>query len=152
MDVGIPAADSSNCRVHLIQKVDVKDGKVHSHLLIRFGFICFAVEKKILDAVSKELLVPLFSLHYFIFVIIRNYEFENCSLITSLFTLQFMPYSCREEVINNIYDGLNEGGAFIFGEKIDTSHSRIENMLRTVYYEFKSKSFDYEDIMQKEQT
>ena len=38
---------------------------------------------------------------------IRNYEFKNCSLITSLFTLQFMPYSCREEVINNIYDGLN---------------------------------------------
>ena len=83
---------------------------------------------------------------------IRNYEFENCSLVTSLFTLQFMPYSCREEVINNIYNGLNEGGAFIFGEKIDTSHSRIENMLRTVYYEFKSKSFDYEDIMQKELT
>lgn len=83
---------------------------------------------------------------------IRNYKFKNCSLITSLFTLQFMPYSCREEVINNIYDGLNEGGAFIFGEKIDTSHSRIENMLRTVYYEFKSKSFDYEDIMQKELT
>jgi tRNA (cmo5U34)-methyltransferase len=83
---------------------------------------------------------------------IRNYEFENCSLITSLFTLQFMPYSCREEVIDNIYNGLNEGGAFIFGEKIDTSHSRIENMLRTVYYEFKSKSFDYEDIMQKELT
>ena len=51
---------------------------------------------------------------------IRNYEFKNCSLITSLFTLQFMPYSCREEVIDNIYDGLNEGGAFIFGEKIDT--------------------------------
>ena len=25
-------------------------------------------------------------------------------------------------------------------------------MLRTVYYEFKSKSFDYEDIMQKELT
>ena len=83
---------------------------------------------------------------------IRNYEFENCSLISSLFTLQFMPYSCREEVIDNIYNGLNEGGAFIFGEKIDTFHSRIENMLRTVYYEFKSKSFDYEDIMQKELT
>ena len=83
---------------------------------------------------------------------IRNYEFENCSLVTSLFTLQFMPYACREEVIDNIYDGLNEGGAFIFSEKIDTSHSRIENMLRTVYYEFKNKSFDYQDIMEKELT
>jgi tRNA (cmo5U34)-methyltransferase len=88
----------------------------------------------------------------FIYDDIRNYEFENCSLITSLFTLQFMPYSCREEVIHNIYYGLNWGGAFIFGEKIDTSHSRIENMLRTTYYEFKNKSFDYEDIMQKELT
>ena len=88
----------------------------------------------------------------FIFDDIRNYEFKNCSLVTSLFTLQFMPYAFREQVIDNIYYGLNEGGAFIFGEKIDTSHSRIENMLRTTYYEFKNKSFDYEDIMQKELT
>ena len=56
---------------------------------------------------------------------IRNYKFENCSLVTSLFTLQFMPYSSRLKVIQNVYDGLNEGGAFIFAEKIDTTHSRI---------------------------
>ena len=83
---------------------------------------------------------------------ILNYEFENCSLVTSLFTLQFMPYSCREVVVQNIYDGLNEGGAFIFAEKIDTTHSRLENMLRTIYYDFKNKKFSYEDIMTKEKT
>jgi tRNA (cmo5U34)-methyltransferase len=83
---------------------------------------------------------------------IRDYSFENCSLVTSLFTLQFMPYSCRKEILQRIYDGLNTGGAFIFGEKVDTTHSRIENMMRTVYYEFKNKSFDYEDIMKKELT
>jgi len=83
---------------------------------------------------------------------ILNYEFENCSLVTSLFTLQFMPYSCREAVVQNIYDGLNEGGAFIFAEKIDTTHSRLENMLRTIYYDFKNKKFSYEDIMTKEKT
>ena len=71
---------------------------------------------------------------------------------TAVDFIQFMPYAFREQVIDNIYYGLNEGGAFIFGEKIDTSHSRIENMLRTIYYEFKNKSFDYEDIMQKELT
>ena len=69
---------------------------------------------------------------------IRNYEFENCSLVTSL--------------IQNIYDGLNEGGAFIFAEKIDTTHSRIENMLRTIYYQFKNQKFPYDDIMDKEKT
>ena len=50
------------------------------------------------------------------------------------------------------YSSLNEGGAFIFGEKIDTTHSRIENMIRTIYYEYKRTSFDYEDIMTKELT
>jgi len=83
---------------------------------------------------------------------IRDYTFENCSLVTSLFTLQFMPYSCRKDILQRIYDGLNTGGAFIFSEKIDTTHSRIENMLRTVYYEYKKKSFDYDDIMTKELT
>ena len=83
---------------------------------------------------------------------IRNYKFENCSLVTSLFTLQFMPYFSRETVVQNIYDGLNEGGAFIFAEKIDTTHSRLENMLRTIYYDFKNKKFSYEDIMTKEKT
>ena len=83
---------------------------------------------------------------------IRNYKFENCSLVTSLFTLQFMPYSSRETVIQNIYDGLNEGGAFIFAEKIDTTHSTLENMLRTIYYDFKNQKFSYDDIMTKEKT
>jgi tRNA (cmo5U34)-methyltransferase len=83
---------------------------------------------------------------------IRDYTFENCSLVTSLFTLQFMPYSCRKDVLQNIYNGLNTGGAFVFAEKIDTTHSRIENMLRTVYYEYKRKSFGYDDIMTKELT
>ena len=83
---------------------------------------------------------------------IRNYKFENFSLITSLFTLQFMPYSSRSKVIQSVYDGLNEGGAFIFAEKIDTTHSRIENMLRTVYYQFKNEKFSYDDIMDKEKT
>tara|TARA_Y100001963_G_scaffold129194_1_gene184208 strand:+ start:348 stop:1043 length:696 start_codon:yes stop_codon:yes gene_type:complete len=83
---------------------------------------------------------------------IRNYTFKNCSLVTSLFTLQFMPYSSRKTIVSSIYKGLNEGGAFIFAEKIDTTHSRIENMLRTIYYEYKRESFDYDDIMTKELT
>ena len=36
---------------------------------------------------------------------------------TSIFTLQFMPRKDRFDVIQNIYNGLNHGGAFIFAEK-----------------------------------
>ena len=48
---------------------------------------------------------------------IRNCDFENCSLVTSIFTLQFMPKKDRLNVMKNIYKGLNDGGAFIFAEK-----------------------------------
>jgi tRNA (cmo5U34)-methyltransferase len=88
----------------------------------------------------------------FIFDDIRNYEFENCSLITSLFTLQFMPKKDRFSVIQNIYDGLNEGGGFIFAEKIDCENSRIQDMLTFNYYDFKREKFTTDDIMNKEQT
>ena len=47
---------------------------------------------------------------------------------------------------------MNEGGAFIFAEKIYTTHSKLENMIRTIYYDFKNQKFSYEDIMTKEKT
>jgi len=83
---------------------------------------------------------------------VRNYTFENCSLVTSLFTLQFMPKKDRAEVIASIYDGLNEGGGFIFAEKIDSTNSRIQDMMTFNYYDYKKLKFDYDDIMTKEQT
>jgi len=33
---------------------------------------------------------------------VRSFEFNNCSLVTSIFTLQFMPPKDREEVINRV--------------------------------------------------
>ena len=83
---------------------------------------------------------------------IRNYTFKNASLVTSLFTLQFIPYRDRKSTLKRIYKGLNKGGAFIFAEKIDTQYSRIENMMRTIYYEYKREHFDYDDIMTNELT
>ena len=83
---------------------------------------------------------------------VRDYEFNNCSLVTSIFTLQFMPKKDRETVIERIYDGLNIGGAFIFAEKIYTENALIQDMLTFNYYDFKCQKFDYDDIMSKERT
>jgi len=88
----------------------------------------------------------------FIYDDIRNYKFENCSLVTSLFTLQFMPKKDRTKVIQDIYDGLNEGGGFIFAEKIDCENSRIQDMMTFNYYDYKRQKFEYDDIMTKERT
>lgn len=83
---------------------------------------------------------------------IRTYEFHNCSLVTSLFTLQFMPPKDREQVIHNIYNGLNEGGAFIFAEKTVADTGRFQDMFTFMFYDHKRKSFTEKDIMDKEVT
>jgi len=83
---------------------------------------------------------------------IRNCDFENCSLVTSIFTLQFMPKKDRLNVMKNIYKGLNDGGAFIFAEKTICQNALVQDMITFNYYDYKRKSFDTEDIMDKERT
>ena len=83
---------------------------------------------------------------------IRNTIIKNASLVTSIFTLQFMPKRDRQGVIENIYTGLNEGGAFIFSEKTICENANFQDMLTFNYYDYKRKSFDTEDIMDKERT
>ena len=41
----------------------------------------------------------------------------NCSLATSIFSLQFMPKTHRQQIIDRIYEGLVKGGAFIFQKR-----------------------------------
>mgnify|MGYP001502105885 FL=1 len=83
---------------------------------------------------------------------IRDYQFKNCSLVTSIFTLQFMPKKDRKEVIRNIYEGLNEGGAFIFSEKTVCENALVQDMITFNYYDYKRKTFTTDDIMDKERT
>ena len=83
---------------------------------------------------------------------IRETYIHSASLVTSIFTLQFMPKRVRQGVIENIYTGLNEGGAFIFSEKTICENANFQDMLTFNYYDYKRKSFDTEDIMDKERT
>lgn len=83
---------------------------------------------------------------------IRNVGFENCSLVTSIFTLQFMPPSSRRNVLKEIYKGLNPGGAFIFAEKTIARDARIQEMMTFTYYDYKRKNFEDSDILDKERT
>ena len=83
---------------------------------------------------------------------IRSFHFGNCSLVTSIFTLQFMPQRDRQDVIDCIYNGLHKGGAFIFAEKTVAESPRIHEIRTFTYYDFKRESFTTEDIMDKERT
>jgi tRNA (cmo5U34)-methyltransferase len=83
---------------------------------------------------------------------IRTADMFNASLITSIFTLQFMPRADRQETLNRVYESLNPGGAFIFAEKTYSCSSKVQDMLTFMYYDFKRESFDTKDIMDKERT
>ena len=63
-----------------------------------------------------------------------------------------MPKADRKELLQNIYNGLNCGGAYIFAEKTVCENALVQDMITFNYYDYKRKSFDTEDIMDKERT
>jgi tRNA (cmo5U34)-methyltransferase len=77
---------------------------------------------------------------------------ENCSFVTSIFSLQFISPRERQTLINNIYRSLIPGGALIIAEKTLSGLSRLNDMLTSIYYEFKRQSFTEEEILAKERS
>ena len=72
---------------------------------------------------------------------VREFDFQNCSLVTSIFTLQFMSPKDRQDVLNRVYKGLNTGGAFIFSEKTFSCNPRVQDMMTFMYYDYKRQNF-----------
>jgi tRNA (cmo5U34)-methyltransferase len=81
---------------------------------------------------------------------VRDYDFKNCSLVTSIFTLQFIPEVQRLEIIKQIYGGLRYGSAFIFAEKTVSEHTKIQEIRTFTYYDYKRQHFSSDDILDKE--
>ena len=71
---------------------------------------------------------------------ILNYNIVNCSLITMVLVLQFIKNKDKESALQNIYNSLNEGGAFIFVDKIKTPVLDIHDMYNDLYYDFKREN------------
>ena len=78
-------------------------------------------------------------------------DYYNSSLVTSIFTLQFMPKASRQKVLNQIYDGLNLGGAFIWAEKVYAQNAIHQDLMSFCYYDFKQTHFSAKQILDKEQ-
>lgn len=82
---------------------------------------------------------------------ITKYNYDNASFVTSIFTLQFIPREYRLSVLKNIYQGMNEGAGLIIAEKTISEDAKIENIMNSLYYQFKRESFTAEEILDKEQ-
>jgi tRNA (cmo5U34)-methyltransferase len=77
-------------------------------------------------------------------------QFGNASLITAIFTLQFIATQERAAIIRNIHDGLNSNGAFILAERVHASDARIERILNDIHTDFKREGSSAEDILDKD--
>lgn len=76
---------------------------------------------------------------------------DNASVITSIFTLQFLPSNKRKNVLKKIYNSLNKGAYFIMCEKIYLEDKNLENLNNIIYYKYKRKNFSDTEILKKQE-
>ena len=75
---------------------------------------------------------------------------DDIDLALSILTLQFTPIEYRQNIIQDVYDKLNEGGAFILVEKVLGNSARIDNLFVKEYYDMKKDNgYTQEQIANK---
>ena len=86
---------------------------------------------------------------------IRDFDWttvsESCSLVVSMFTLQFIPKRDRQVILCRIFQALNKGGAFVFSEKVLSQDAQTEEMMTFCYYDWKREHFSAQQILEKEE-
>lgn len=75
----------------------------------------------------------------------------SADLVQSILTLQFTPINYRQQLIQECYDALDEGGAFILVEKVLGQGAALDDLQRTFYHKLKQDhGYSYDDVAQKE--
>ena len=79
-----------------------------------------------------------------------NTPIENASVVVMNFTLQFIDPEKRQQMIHQIYQGLNPGGILILSEKIHFEDSKIQNTIEALHLQFKrANGYSELEISQK---
>jgi len=75
---------------------------------------------------------------------------SNMSFVISLFTFQFLAERDRLSLMQRIFNNLEDGGAFVTAEKIFSKNAKVQDMVDSLYYDFKLQSFSEKEILDKE--
>ena len=71
-------------------------------------------------------------------------------MASAYYTIQFIKPRFRQDLINAIYEKLNWGGGFFFFEKVRGSDARFQDMLNSIYLEYKKEiGYSNEEIINK---
>jgi tRNA (cmo5U34)-methyltransferase len=80
---------------------------------------------------------------------LHKLKIENSSVVTMLWTLQFIRPLHRDKLVRWIYEGLVENGVLIVTEKILTNNSNMNRFFIDFYYDFKRKNGYLESEIQR---
>lgn len=64
----------------------------------------------------------------------------GCSVIMSCLTLQFISIEYRQKILENVFESLNKGGAFILVEKVLVNSAQLDDLFNTIYYDMKREN------------
>jgi len=70
----------------------------------------------------------------------QGVKIDNASVVVLCLTLQFVRPIYREQLLKNIYDGLNPGGVLILVEKILAEESEFNRDFIKYYYNYKRRN------------
>jgi tRNA (cmo5U34)-methyltransferase len=81
---------------------------------------------------------------------IKKTKLKKSNLIISYYTIQFIHPSHRQKIFDKIYNSLNWGGAFIIFEKIRGNDARFDNIINSLYNDYKEDNkFFAKEILNK---
>ena len=88
----------------------------------------------------------------FIYSDILDYKLEEFDFIVSNYTLQFIRPLNRPKLVKKIYDGLRDGGFFIFSEKVVFEDKKLDKDIIDIYYNYKKAQgySEYEIVKKRE--
>lgn len=68
---------------------------------------------------------------------IATFPYQKSDFIVAYCTMQFIPPYVRQDVFNKLFDALNWGGAFILFEKVRACDARFQDIMQTLYVDYK---------------
>ena len=79
-----------------------------------------------------------------------RYEYGDEDIVVANYTLQFIRPMQRTVLVQKIYDGMKEGGLFIFSEKVVFGDKRLDKQMIDIYYDYKkTQGYSEYEIAQK---
>ncbi|PIP93908.1 MAG: carboxy-S-adenosyl-L-methionine synthase CmoA [Bdellovibrio sp. CG12_big_fil_rev_8_21_14_0_65_39_13] len=71
---------------------------------------------------------------------ILNWQIKPANMVIMNYTLQFISPNDRDQLLNKIYQSLKPNGILVLSEKISSPQSQVQDLITTLYYDFKRRN------------